>query len=77
VVVPGKFETTFTKRKGFGGAWFDLKHDPQRKHDLAPVLDENGFLWVKNGPPGADGSWYANPPREMILLESGLPAAPN
>ena len=71
VIVPGQFETTFTKRKGFGDVWFDLKHDPQRKHDLAPVLDENGFLWVKNGPPGADGSWYANPAREMTLLESG------
>jgi hypothetical protein len=71
VIVPGRFETTFTARKGFGGVWFDLKHDPQRKRDLAPVLDENGFLWVKNGPPGADGSWYANPPREMTLLESG------
>jgi hypothetical protein len=71
VVVPGQFETTFTKRKGFSGGWFDLKHDPQRKRDLPPVLNENGFLWVKNGPPGADGSWYANPPREMTLLESG------
>ena len=71
VIVPGQFETTFTERKGFGGVWFDLKHDPQRKRDLAPVLDENGFLWVKNGPPGADGSWYANPPREITLLESG------
>lgn len=24
VIVPGQFETTFTKRKGFGGVWFDL-----------------------------------------------------
>jgi len=71
VVVAGQFETTFTRKKGFGGVWFDLQHDPQRKRDLAPVLDENGFLWIKNGPPGADGSWYANPPREMTLLESG------
>jgi hypothetical protein len=71
VIVPGQFETTFTKQKGFGGVWFDLKHDPQKKRDLAPVLEENGLLWVKNGPPGADGSWYANPPREMTLLESG------
>jgi hypothetical protein len=71
VIVPGCFETTFTKKKGFGGVWFDLKHDPQKKRDLAPVLDENGLLWVKNGPAGADGSWYANPPREMTWLESG------
>ena len=71
VIAPGHFETTFTKQKGFGGVWFDLKHDPQKKRDLAPVLDENGLLWVKNGPPGAEGSWYANPPREMTLLESG------
>jgi len=35
VIVQGQFETTFTKRKGFGGVWFDLKHDPQRKRDLA------------------------------------------
>jgi hypothetical protein len=71
VIVPGHFETTFTKKKGFGGVWFDLKNDPQKKRDLAPVLDENGLLWVKNGPPAADGSWYANPPREMTLLEAG------
>ena len=37
VVVPGQFEITFTKRKGFGATWFDLARDPQRKHDLAPV----------------------------------------
>jgi hypothetical protein len=59
VIVPGHFETTFTKKKGFGGVWFDLKHDPQKKHDLAPVREENGLLWIKNGPSGADGSWYA------------------
>jgi hypothetical protein len=28
VIVPGQFETTFTKKKGFGAVWFDLKHDP-------------------------------------------------
>jgi hypothetical protein len=71
VIVPEQFETTFTKQKGFGGVWFDLKHDPQKKRDLAPVLDENGFLWVKASAPGTDGSWYANPPREVTLLESG------
>jgi len=72
VVSEGRFETTFTKRKGFGATWFDLKHDPQKKRDLAPVLDENGLLWVKIGsPPQAEGSWYANPPREMKLLEAG------
>jgi hypothetical protein len=71
VVSEGRFETTFTKRKGFGATWFDLKHDPQKKHDLAPVLDENGLLWVKTAGQGADGSWYANPPGEMKLLEAG------
>lgn len=75
VVVPGKFETDFTMRKGFGATWFDLKHDPEKKRDLAPVLEENGFLWTKTGNPEGKGkggaSWYANPPQKMELLESG------
>ena len=71
VVSPGRFETTFTKRKGFGSTWFDLKRDPDKKRDLAPVLDENGFFWIKIGKPGVDGSWYANPAEEMTLLEAG------
>lgn len=71
VVAEGRFETTFTKRKGFGSTWFDLKRDPEKKRDLAPVLDENGFFWIKIGKPGADGSWYSNPPEEMSLLEAG------
>ena len=73
VIVPGRFETTFTMRKGFGGEWFDLKHDPQKKRDMAPVLGENGFLWTKNGLPEGQksGSWYANPPQKMELLEAG------
>jgi len=65
------FETTFTKRKGFGVTWFDLKHDPGKSRDLAPVLDGNGFFWIKIGRPGTDGSWYANPAEEMTLLEAG------
>lgn len=36
VIVPGQFETTFTKRKGFGGVWFDLKHEDK---DLRAGLD--------------------------------------
>jgi hypothetical protein len=71
VVSAGRFETTFTKRKGFGSTWFDLRRDPDKKRDLAPVLDENGFFWVKIGKPGTDGSWYANPAEEMTLLEPG------
>jgi len=71
VTSPSRFETTFTTRKGFGAAWFDLKHDPDRKRDLAPVLDENGFFWIKIGQPEGDGSWYANPAEEMTLLEAG------
>src|SRR6185436_91194 len=71
VTSPSRFETTFTTRKGFGAAWFDLKHDPDRKRDLAPVLDENGFFWIKIGQPEGDGSWYANPAEEMSLLETG------
>jgi hypothetical protein len=71
VVSPGRFETTFTKRKGFGATWFDLQHDPGRKRDLAPVLDENGLFWIKIGKPGTDGSWYANPAEELTLLETG------
>lgn len=71
VVVPSVFETTFTKRKGFGATWFDLAHDPKKERDIAPVLDENGFFWVKLGKPGTDASWYANPAEEMELLEAG------
>jgi hypothetical protein len=73
VVVPGTFELTFTKRKGFVGTFFDLSHDPQKKHDLAPVLDENGLLWTKTaGQAVTSGdSWYANPPATMELLEAG------
>ena len=73
VVAPGKFETTFNMRKGFVGKFFDLAHDPGKKRDLAPVADENGILWTKNGfPEGVtNGSYYANPPTEMKLLEAG------
>lgn len=73
VIAPGNFETTFTMRKGFVGNWFDLKHDPEKKRDLAPVLAENGILWTKNGLPEGvkDGSYYANPPEKMELLEAG------
>jgi hypothetical protein len=72
VVAPGAFETTFTKRKGFGHVWYDLKHDPKKSRDLAPVDDENGFLWIKAAPgASADGSWYANPVQELELLEAG------
>src|SRR5262245_5891949 len=72
VVAPGAFETTFTRRKGFGHTWFDLKHDPKKSRDLAPVDDENGFLWIKAAPgESADGSWYANPALELELLEAG------
>jgi hypothetical protein len=71
VVSPGRFETTFTKRKGFGSTWFDLARDPGKKRDLAPVLDENGFFWIKIGKPEGDGSWYANPAEELTLLEDG------
>jgi len=77
VVSQGKFETTFTLRKGFGASWFDLAHDPERTRDLAPVLDENGLYWVKMARTPADptitdtGSWYANPAQKIELLESG------
>lgn len=72
VVAPGAFETSFTKRKGFGHTWFDLKHDPNKTRDLAPVDDENGFLWIKTAPEAsADGSWYSNPVQELELLEAG------
>lgn len=42
VIASGRFETTFSKRKGFGATWVDLKHDPAKKRDRAPVLDGNG-----------------------------------
>jgi len=77
VTSPGTFETTFTLRKGFGASWFDLAHDPEKRHDLAPVLDENGLYWVKLAKMPADpkitdtGSWYANSAQRIDLLESG------
>jgi hypothetical protein len=73
VVAPGAFEFTFTKQKGFVGDFYDLKHDPQKKRNLAPVNPENGLLWTKNAPVAnpAGGSWYANPPDTMELIEAG------
>jgi len=75
VVSAGLFETTVTRRKGFGGSFWDLKHDADKKFDLGPVLDENGILWTKCGFPNelekSDGSWYAAPCERLELLESG------
>jgi hypothetical protein len=71
VVVPGRFETTITKKKGFGHTWFDLKHDPERKRDLAPILTEAGLLWTKLGVGEGNRVGTANPPRRVDLLEAG------
>lgn len=73
VVAAGTFETTFTRRKGFGATLHDLKRDPRKLQDLAPVAEENGLLWTKarGGSLTGDGSWYANPPDKVELLESG------
>jgi len=71
VVVPGTFETTVTRKKGFGHTWFDLKHDPEKKRDLAPVLTEAGLLWTKLGIGDGQKVGTANPPRKMELLEAG------
>src|SRR5262245_18482110 len=71
VAVPGRFETDFTMVKGFGHTCFDLAHDPQKRRDLAPVLEENGLLWTKMGTGDGQRVGVANPPREMKLLESG------
>jgi hypothetical protein len=73
VIAPDAFELTFSMRKGFVAHFFDLKNDPRKAHDLAPVNEENGILWTKAAPPGDGdgGSWYANPPATMELLESG------
>ncbi|MFB3891484.1 MAG: hypothetical protein ACE15C_05610 [Phycisphaerae bacterium] len=77
VTAPGRFEVTFTLRKGFGASLFDLAHDPERKRNLAPVADENGLYWVKmakkpDDPKISDvGSYYANPAQNIELLESG------
>jgi len=72
VVVPEKFETDFTRRKGFGATWFDLKHDMKKARNLAPVARENGFFWIKSGFPEGQksGSYYANPAKEIQLLEA-------
>ena len=52
VVSEGRFETTFTKRSGFGTTWCDLKNDPGKRRDLGRrVRGEygGGLLWVKFG----------------------------
>jgi hypothetical protein len=67
----GRFETDVTTVKGFGHTFFDLAHDPQKKRDLAPVLEENGLLWTKMGIGDGQRVGTANPPKEMELLESG------
>src|SRR5262245_17325285 len=71
VTSPGRFETDITTVKGFGHTFFDLAHDPQRKRDLAPVLEENGLLWTKLGIGDGQRVGVANPPRELKLLEPG------
>lgn len=71
VFVPGRFETDITTVKGFGHTFFDLAHDPQKKRDLAPVLEEAGLLWTKMGVGDGQRVGTANPPKEMKLLESG------
>ena len=43
--------------QGFLPTFCQTLDDPQRKRDLVPVLDENGFLWANsvvtfNGPTG-------------------------
>ncbi len=71
VTSPGRFETDITTVKGFGHTFFDTAHDPQKKRDLAPVLEENGLLWTKLGIGDGQLVGTANPPKEMRLLESG------
>lgn len=71
VTSPGRFETDITTVKGFGHTFFDLARDPQKKWDLAPVLDEAGLLWTKMGVGDGQRVGTANPPKEMKLLESG------
>ena len=73
VVCSGRFESIINKRQGFG-EWYDLKNDPEKKRDMGSVNEANGFLWTKTGLPEGQkkgGSWYANPPEKMELLEAG------
>jgi len=75
VTVPGQFEITITKRKGFVGSFWDLKNDPEKKFDLGPVRDENGILWTETGRPNhlekSRASWYAAPCDTLEILEPG------
>jgi len=77
IVSPGLFETDVTKREGFVGSFYDLKHDPGKKFDVGPVHDENGILWTKTGCPKnqdgswQEGSWFTAPCEKLELLESG------
>ena len=74
VVVSGKFEIDFSMRKGFGAAIYDLRNDPEKKRDLAPVRKENGILWVKAGyPPGKKAdSWSAKWSQTAIEMASSM-----
>jgi hypothetical protein len=74
VVSEGRFETTFTKRSGFGTTWFDLKNDPGKRRDLGPRVGGEyggGLLWVKIGVKERDGSFEPTPIEELKLLEAG------
>ena len=71
IVVAGRFETSVTTVKGFGHVFYDLKHDPEKKRDIAPVFTEAGLLWTKMGVGGRERVGTANPPKKMELLESG------
>jgi hypothetical protein len=71
ITVENSFQAFCDLRTGFGVQWFDLKHDPKRKLNLAPLQQHNGFFWSKIGMSGDGSSWMATPGDKMRVLEEG------
>lgn len=70
IQAPGRFETTFTRREGFGDQLFDLQADPGKLQDLSAVLTENGILWTKLLEDGAADSYSATNATSLEILEA-------
>jgi hypothetical protein len=71
ITVADTFHAFLNTRTGFGVEWYDLKHDPKKKLNLASVQNQNGFFWAKIGQQGNEGSWMATPCEKMQVLEEG------
>lgn len=74
ITAPGKFEASFTRANGFGKTYYDLKNDPAKQLNLAPIyssgLAYSGLFWVKIGRPNSTDSWEPNPPDTLRVIEA-------